>query len=167
MLPIWAPVELGLQEVPTGSPWYGDKTGVFGATSDTAKAKQLLAGGLPERLSIRYLGLSQYPELLKTGRVVRDELKIGVNMTIKAVDVSVWYDAFVAETTRSRARTRSAPSIPITSTRWLSSQVVRSTRPDTQPGGRRLIDKAAASGDNRSGQPSAPRSGTKMTSRCP
>jgi peptide/nickel transport system substrate-binding protein len=89
--------ELGLQEVPTGSSWY-DETGIFGATTDTARAEELLAeAGYPDGLTVEYLGLSQYPELLKTGQVVRDQLKaIGVDMTIKAVDVSVWYDAFVS-----------------------------------------------------------------------
>jgi len=89
--------ELGLQEVPTGSSWY-DETGIFGATPDAARAKELLAeAGYPDGLTVEYLGLSQYPELLKTGQVVRDQLKaIGVDMTIKAVDVSVWYDAFVS-----------------------------------------------------------------------
>ena len=33
--------ELGLTEMPTGSPWY-DATGVFAAEQDVAKAKQLL-----------------------------------------------------------------------------------------------------------------------------
>ncbi|MDQ0390929.1 ABC transporter substrate-binding protein [Labrys monachus] len=89
--------EPGLEEVPTGSGWY-DPSGIFGATPDIAKAKQLLAeAGFPNGLSFEYLGLPQYPELLKTGQVIRDELKqIGVDMTIKSVDVSVWYDAFVA-----------------------------------------------------------------------
>ena len=89
--------ELGLAEVPTGSAWY-DETGIFGATPDTAQAKQLLAdAGFPNGLTVEYLGLSQYPELLKTGQVVREQLKeIGIDMTIKAVDVSVWFDAFVS-----------------------------------------------------------------------
>lgn len=89
--------EPGLTEMPTGSRWY-DATGVFGAATDIAAAKKLLAeAGYPNGLSVEYLGLSQYPELLKTGQVVREELKaIGIDMTIKAVDVSVWYDAFVA-----------------------------------------------------------------------
>ncbi len=44
---------------------------------------------------MEYLGLPQYPELLKTGEVVRDQLKaIGITMNIKQVDVSVWFDAF-------------------------------------------------------------------------
>lgn len=89
--------EPGLTEMPTGSRWY-DPTGVFGAATDIAAAKKLLAeAGYPNGLSVEYLGLSQYPELLKTGQVVREQLKaIGIDMTIKAVDVSVWYDAFVA-----------------------------------------------------------------------
>ena len=89
--------ELGLAEVPTGSPWY-DATGIFGADRDIAAAKQLLAdAGYPNGLAVEYLGLSQYPELLKTGQVVREQLKeVGIDMTIQAVDVSVWYDAFVS-----------------------------------------------------------------------
>jgi peptide/nickel transport system substrate-binding protein len=46
-------------------------------------------------LTIEYLGLPQYPELLKTGQVVREQLKkIGITMNIKQVDVSVWFDRF-------------------------------------------------------------------------
>lgn len=87
--------ELGLIEVPTGSTWYDDQ-GVFAAKSDIDKAKQLLAeAGFGSGLKVEYLGLPQYPELLKTGQVVRDELKqIGIDMTIKPVDVSVWFDAY-------------------------------------------------------------------------
>jgi peptide/nickel transport system substrate-binding protein len=87
--------ELGLIEMPTGSTWY-DATGVFAAEQDVAKAKQLLAdAGYANGLTVEFLGLPQYPELLKTGQVVQDELKqIGITMTIKPVDVSVWFDAF-------------------------------------------------------------------------
>jgi peptide/nickel transport system substrate-binding protein len=87
--------ELGLEEVPTGSSWY-DETGIFAAKQDVAAAKKLLSdAGYPNGFSVEYLGLAQYPELLKTGQVIRDELKaVGIDMTINAVDVSVWYDAF-------------------------------------------------------------------------
>ena len=89
--------ELGLTEMPTGSSWY-DPAGIYAPTQDLAQAKRLLAeAGYPNGLTVEYLGLTGYPELLKTGQVVRDELKqIGIDMTIRAVDVSVWYDAFVA-----------------------------------------------------------------------
>lgn len=88
--------ELGLTEMPTGSTWY-DAEGLFAPKQDIAKAKQLLKeAGFGDGLSVEYLGLPQYPELLKTGQVLRDQLKeIGIDMTIKQVDVSVWYDAFV------------------------------------------------------------------------
>ncbi|RFA20548.1 ABC transporter substrate-binding protein [Subtercola boreus] len=87
--------EDGLEEVPTGSAWY-DASGIFGATQDVAQAKKLLAeAGYANGLTIDYLGLSQYPELLKTGQVVRDELKeVGITMNIDPVDVSVWYDKY-------------------------------------------------------------------------
>ena len=87
--------ELGLEEVPTGSTWY-DPTGIFASKPDLARAKQLLAEAeYPNGLTIEYLGLTQYPELLKTGQVVREELRqIGIDMQIKAVEVSVWYNAF-------------------------------------------------------------------------
>lgn len=87
--------ELGLIEVPTGSTWY-DATGIFAAEPDIEKAKQLLAeAGYPNGLTVEYLGLPQYPELLKTGQVLRDQLKqVGIDMTIKPVDVSVWFDAY-------------------------------------------------------------------------
>ncbi len=87
--------EDGLEEVPTGSAWYDDQN-VFASKPDIAKAKSLLAdAGYANGLKVEYLGLSQYPELLKTGQVLREQLKkIGVDMTIKAVEVSVWYNQF-------------------------------------------------------------------------
>ena len=86
--------ENGGEEVPSGSPWY-DGADPY-AKPDLAAAKQKLAeAGHPNGLTIEYLGLPQYPELLKTGQVVRDQLrKIGITMNIKQVDVSVWFDRF-------------------------------------------------------------------------
>ena len=80
--------------MPSGSPWY-DGADPY-AKPDLAAAKQKLAeAGHPNGLTIDYLGLPQYPELLKTGQVVRDQLrKIGITMNIKQVDVSVWFDRF-------------------------------------------------------------------------
>lgn len=87
--------EVGNQEVPSGSPWF-DPSDPYAAGPDLAKAKALLAtAGHGNGLTIEYLGLPQYPELLKTGEVVRDQLKaIGITMNIKQVEVSVWFDAF-------------------------------------------------------------------------
>ena len=142
--------ELGLEEVPTGSVWY-DATGVFGAEQDIAKAKQLLTeAGYPNGLSVEYLGLPQYPELLKTGQVVRDELKaIGIDMTIKPVDVSIWYDAYVAGnyqvTSAYQERTIDPDnfySLVIKSGGPINT--VQYSNPDVDA----LIDKAAASSDD-------------------
>ena len=87
--------EIGVEEVPSGSPWY-DGVDPYSAGPDIAKAKSLLAqAGYSNGLSFEYLGLPQYPELLKTGEVVRDQLKaVGIDMKITQVDVSVWFDRF-------------------------------------------------------------------------
>jgi len=87
--------EVGVEEVPSGSPWY-DGQDAYEGGPDVTKAKQLLAqAGYPNGLSVEYLGLPQYPELLKTGVTVADQLKaVGIDMKIKQVDVSVWFDAF-------------------------------------------------------------------------
>ncbi len=86
--------EVGIEEVPTGSTWYD---GMEAVTRDVDKAKQLLSdAGFPNGLDVEYLGLPQYPELLKTGEVIQQNLKeIGMNLKIKQVDVSVWFNAFV------------------------------------------------------------------------
>lgn len=141
--------ELGLEEVPTGSTWY-DETGIFGATADIAKAKQLLAdAGYPNGLTVEYLGLPQYPELLKTGQVVRDELKtIGIDMTIKPVDVSVWFDAY----STGKFQITSAYQERTIDPDNFYSLVLKSGGPIntvgySNPAVDALIDKAAASAD--------------------
>ena len=87
--------ETGSEEVPTGSKWYDGKDPyTAGPNLDKAKAKMQEAG-LSGGITVKYLGLPQYPELLKTGEVVQQQLKkIGINMEIQQVDVSVWFDHF-------------------------------------------------------------------------
>jgi peptide/nickel transport system substrate-binding protein len=73
---------------------YRPLTQAPGENLDQARAK-LREAGYSNGLTVEYLGLPQYPELLKTGQVVRDQLKaIGITMSIKPVDVSVWFDKF-------------------------------------------------------------------------
>ena len=86
--------ESGIEEVPTGSSWFDGSPLV---KPDTAKAQQLLQqAGISGTLDVEYLGLPQYPELLKTGEVMQQQLKaVGINMTIKQVEVGVWFDAFI------------------------------------------------------------------------
>ncbi len=87
--------EVGLAEVPSGSPWFDDAD-VYAGGPDLDRARELLtAAGITDELTVSYLGLPQYPELLKTGEVVRDQLRqIGINMEIEQVDVSVWFDRY-------------------------------------------------------------------------
>jgi len=87
--------EVGLAEVPSGSPWFDDAD-VYAGGPDLDRARELLTtAGITDELTINYLGLPQYPELLKTGEVVRDQLRqIGINMEIEQVDVSVWFDRY-------------------------------------------------------------------------
>ena len=86
--------ETGIEEVPTGSSWFD---GASVVARDVDRARSLLQqAGHGDGLTVEYLGLPQYPELLKTGEVIRDQLKdVGITMNIKQVDVSVWFDAFV------------------------------------------------------------------------
>lgn len=87
--------ELGFQEVPSGSSWFDTEATL--PERDVEGAKALLAeAGVTTPLTIEYLGLPQYPELLRTGEVVREQLKeVGIDMVIEPVDVSVWFDRFV------------------------------------------------------------------------
>jgi peptide/nickel transport system substrate-binding protein len=86
--------EVGIEEVPTGSTWY-DGTSIV--APDLDKSRGLLEqAGFADGLTVEYLGLPQYPELLKTGQVMREQLKqVGITMNIKQVDVSIWFDAFI------------------------------------------------------------------------
>jgi peptide/nickel transport system substrate-binding protein len=87
--------EPGSEEVPSGSVWH-DKADPYAGGPNLSKAKALMkAAGYGKGLTVDYLGLPQYPELLKTGEVVREQLKqIGITMNIQQVDVSVWFDRY-------------------------------------------------------------------------
>jgi peptide/nickel transport system substrate-binding protein len=87
--------EVGSEEVPSGSSWH-DNSDPYRKGPDLAKAKALMkTAGHANGLNVTYLGLPQYPELLKTGEVVREQLKkIGISMNIQQDDVSVWFDRF-------------------------------------------------------------------------
>ncbi len=88
--------EVGSEEVPTGSIWYtnGDP---YRAGPNLAKAQQLLhEAGYPNGLTIEYLGLPEYPELLKTGEIVKEQLaQIGITMNIVQLEVDPWSNRLV------------------------------------------------------------------------
>lgn len=82
------------EEVPSASPWYTGATPYVKPDLDKAR-KLLQESGVGGGLTVQYLGLPQYPELLKTGEVIADQLQqIGIKMNIEQVDVSVWFDRF-------------------------------------------------------------------------
>ncbi len=88
--------EVGSQEVPTSSLWYTPND-PYRSGPNLDKARSLLKeAGYPNGLTIEYLGLPQYPELLKTGEVVKEQLaQIGITMNIKQLEVTVWGDRLV------------------------------------------------------------------------
>jgi peptide/nickel transport system substrate-binding protein len=88
--------EVGVEEVPSASIFY-DNTDLFATAPDIAKAKAKLAeAGYPNGLQIEYLGLPQYPELLKTGQVLQQQLKaIGIDMSVSQLEVGVWVDRYL------------------------------------------------------------------------
>jgi peptide/nickel transport system substrate-binding protein len=49
-------------------------------------------------VEVEFLGLPQYPELLKTGEVVQQQLEpVGFKVNIKQVEVGVWFNAFIKQ----------------------------------------------------------------------
>jgi peptide/nickel transport system substrate-binding protein len=88
--------EVGSEEVPTHSPWYTNND-PYRSGPDLAKAQQLLhEAGYPNGLTIEYLGLPQYPDLLKTGEIVKEQLaQIGITMNIVQLEVNPWSDRLV------------------------------------------------------------------------
>jgi len=87
--------EPGSAEVPTGSPWYTSHD-PYRSGPDLNKAQRLLhEAGYPNGLTVEYLGLPQYPELLKTGEILKEQLaQIGIQLNIKQVEVTVWGNRF-------------------------------------------------------------------------
>ena len=88
--------ETGSAEVPTGSIWAtGNDPYAGGPNLDKAK-KLLTEAGYPNGLTVEYLGLPEYPELLKTGEIVKEQLaQIGITMNITQLSVNLWSDRLV------------------------------------------------------------------------
>lgn len=88
--------EVGSEEVPTGSTWYTDND-PYRHGPDLNRAQRLLhEAGYPKGLTVEYLGLPEYPELLKTGEIVKEQLaQIGITMNITQLAVNPWSDRLV------------------------------------------------------------------------
>ena len=87
--------EQGIMEVPSGSSWYGG-TPPYADGPDLTTAKQKMTeAGHPNGLTVTYLSLPQYPELQKTGVVLKEQLaKIGITVNIEQLEVTVWFDRY-------------------------------------------------------------------------
>jgi peptide/nickel transport system substrate-binding protein len=89
--------EVANEEVASGNAWHTGTT-TYNAP-DLDKAKALLAeSGFDVNQKITYLGLPQYPELLRTGEIVKENLAaIGIQMEIEQQDVGVWAGNFLGK----------------------------------------------------------------------
>lgn len=89
--------EVAHEEVASGNAWHSGST-PYAAAPDIEKAKTLLAeSGFDVNTKITYLGLPQYPELLRTGEILKENLAaIGLNMEIEQQEVTVWGQNFFA-----------------------------------------------------------------------
>jgi peptide/nickel transport system substrate-binding protein len=87
--------EQGVMEVPSGSSWFSGKPPYAnGPDLNVAKAKMAEAGH-PNGLTIEFLSLPQYPELQKTGEVIKEQLaKIGITVKLVQLEVTVWFGRY-------------------------------------------------------------------------
>jgi peptide/nickel transport system substrate-binding protein len=89
--------EVANEEVASGNAWATGLT-TYSNAPDIDKAKQLLAeSGFDTSQTLTYLGLPQYPELLRTGEIIQENLAaIGLKMEIEQQEVTVWSQNFFA-----------------------------------------------------------------------
>ncbi len=87
--------QVGSQEVGTHSPLYTSND-PYKNGPNLSKAQSLMKQSGLGSVSFEYLGLPQYPELLKTGEIVKEQLsQIGLNMKITQLEVTVWIERLI------------------------------------------------------------------------
>lgn len=87
--------EPGYMEVPSGSKWYGGTPPNQSGPDLTLAKQKMVEAGYPDGLTVTYLSLPQYPELQKTGVVLRDQLKkIGITVELQQLEVTVWFGRY-------------------------------------------------------------------------
>jgi peptide/nickel transport system substrate-binding protein len=86
------------EPTPEPSPWATGVNAHKGAP-DLARAKQLLAeAGVTGGLNLTYLVKSQVPVLVKTGEILREQLKkIGVNLEVQPAESGQYFEAMVGK----------------------------------------------------------------------
>ncbi len=87
--------EAGHMDVPSGSTWYEEPPASQSAPDLTLAKQKMVEAGYPNGLTVTYLSLPQYPELQKTGVVLRDQLKkIGITVNLEQLEVTVWFGRY-------------------------------------------------------------------------
>lgn len=87
--------EAGHMDVPSGSRWYEQPPADQSAPDLTLAKQKMVEAGYPNGLTVTYLSLPQYPELQKTGVVLRDQLKkIGITVNLEQLEVTVWFGRY-------------------------------------------------------------------------
>lgn len=87
--------EAGYMEVPSGSQWYETPPANQSGPDLTLAKQKMVEAGYPNGLTVTYLSLPQYPELQKTGVVLRDQLKkIGITVNLEQLEVTVWFGRY-------------------------------------------------------------------------
>jgi peptide/nickel transport system substrate-binding protein len=87
--------EEGFMEVPSGSTWFGGNPPYKNGPNLKVAKQKMKEAGYEKGLDVTFLSLPQYPELEKTGVVLKAQLaKIGINVTIEQLEVTVWFDRY-------------------------------------------------------------------------
>lgn len=87
--------EAGYMEVPSGSSWYEDDAPGRSGPDIAAAKKKMAEAGHADGLTVTYLALPQYPELQKTGVVLKEQLaKIGITVELQQLEVTVWFGRY-------------------------------------------------------------------------
>jgi peptide/nickel transport system substrate-binding protein len=87
--------EKGAEEVGSQSKWYSGPSPYSNGPNLALAKEKLRQAGYPKGLTIEYLGLPQYPNLLTTGEVIQAQLaKIGITMKITQLEVTTWLDRY-------------------------------------------------------------------------
>ncbi|MCU1658180.1 MAG: hypothetical protein JWO57_2836 [Pseudonocardiales bacterium] len=84
--------EQGFMEVPSGSKWHTGSPPHSNGPDLTLAKQKMAEAGYANGLTVTYLSLPQYPELQKTGVVLKDQLaKIGITVKLVQQEVTVWF----------------------------------------------------------------------------
>jgi peptide/nickel transport system substrate-binding protein len=86
------------EPTPVPSPWGTDVNAHRGGP-DLAKAKQLLAdAGMGNGLNLTYMVKSQVPVLVKTGEILREQLKkVGINLDVQPLESGQYFEGLVGK----------------------------------------------------------------------